>query len=298
MFQDENNHKKYFADIKTVFSLEYKDSPGTCNPDFHVHKQYEILYCMSNNMFCETDKSREKVNADTLMLFSSVDLHQFGTQVPGSDNRRYVLYFDPNYMDNFSSNSVNLLDCFLFRPFELGHILPLKPDEAVKVKALLDRILEMQDKSDEECYGKELRLQLLLAELLLEINDIYRHYHNISSTGYAGNYRFVYEIINYIHENYADELSLDSISQRFYINKYSLCEIFKKVSGTTPNQYIINCRVQKAKELLLNGASVERACAESGFNNLSHFSRIFKSKVGQSPKQYQKNQRNKPIRRE
>ena len=76
MFQDENNHKKYFADIKTVFSLEYKDSPGTCNPDFHVHKQYEILYCMSNNMFCETDKSREKVNADTLMLFSSVDLPQ------------------------------------------------------------------------------------------------------------------------------------------------------------------------------------------------------------------------------
>ena len=117
MSQDENNHKKYFADIKTVFSLEYKDSPGTCNPDFHVHKQYEILYCMSNNMFCETDKSRKKVNADTLMLFSSVDLHQFGTQVPGSDNRRYVLYFDPNYMDNFSSNSVNLLDCFLFRPF-------------------------------------------------------------------------------------------------------------------------------------------------------------------------------------
>ena len=70
------------------------------------------------------------------------------------------------------------------------------------------------------------------------------------------------------------------------------------LDGTTPNQYIINCRVQKAKELLLNGASVERACAESGFNNLSHFSRIFKSKVGQSPKQYQKDQRNKPIRRE
>ena len=43
----------------------------------------------------------------------------------------------------------------------------------------------------------------------------------------------------------------------------------------------------KAKELLISGESVDSVCGKSGFRNLSHFSRIFKEKVGQSPKKYQ-----------
>ena len=52
-------------------------------------------------------------------------------------------------------------------------------------------------------------------------------------------------------------------------------------------QYLINCRLMKARELLLNGMAVEEVCGRVGYRNLSHFSRAFKSKVGVSPKQYQ-----------
>ena len=57
--------------------------------------------------------------------------------------------------------------------------------------------------------------------------------------------------------------------------------------GTTPSQYIIICRIPGAKELLADGYTVEYTCGKAGFNNLSHFSRTFKNKVGMSPKQYQ-----------
>ena len=43
----------------------------------------------------------------------------------------------------------------------------------------------------------------------------------------------------------------------------------------------------KAKELLIAGETVDSVCGKAGFGSLSHFSRIFKEKVGQSPKQYQ-----------
>ncbi len=66
--------------------------------------------------------------------------------------------------------------------------------------------------------------------------------------------------------------------------------VHRKAAGSG-SFYIINCRISKEKELLVKGNSVEEACGKSGFNNLSHFSRTFKNKVGMSPKQYQQSVR-------
>jgi AraC-like DNA-binding protein len=97
----------------------------------------------------------------------------------------------------------------------------------------------------------------------------------------------MYDIINFVHKNYFDDLSLDVLAQRFHINKYYLCARFKNVTGMSPAQYLINCRILKAKELLLRDYSVEEVCDLAGFNNLPHFSRSFKQHTGHSPKQYQ-----------
>ncbi|MCA5962728.1 helix-turn-helix transcriptional regulator [Blautia sp. RD014234] len=56
------------------------------------------------------------------------------------------------------------------------------------------------------------------------------------------------------------------------------------MTGTSPNQYLIRCRIIKAKELLLQGFSVESVCMMTGYNSLPHFSRSFKSQTGISPK--------------
>ena len=284
-------HSQYYADFKDAFSIEYKESPGTLNPTYHMHDQYELLLCLSDNMFCEIGRKRDPVGTDTLLLFNSTDLHLFGSETPGGENKRYVAYFEPSYVDYLSIRGVNLLDCFLFRPFERGYLVKLTPDQSAELQEKMDAIIKLKDVPASECYGKDLRLQLMLAELLLTVNTIYRDYHGINASTDMENHQLVYDVISYIHDNFADDLSLDLLAKHFFINKFSLCEKFKGVAGITPNQYIINFRVQKAKELLVCGESVERVCAQAGFNNLSHFSRIFKSKVGQSPKQYQKNSR-------
>lgn len=278
---------QYYEKLENVFSIEYKDTLGTSNLTFHKHDQYELLLCFSDGMFLKVDKNKYNVEKNTLMIFNNMDLHYFGTREIGAPNRRYVMYFDPSYIDFLSCGKVNLLDCFLFRPFPDSWILKLTQEEADTMQRQMDEIIALQEKSEEECYGKELYLQLLLAEVLLRVNTIYRNNHHIRNDANVKGHDRVYEIINFIHKNYEEDLTLDLLSQQFFINKFSLCEMFREVAGTTPNQYIINCRISKAKELLMNGHSVEDACGKSGFNNLSHFSRTFKSKVGMSPKQYQ-----------
>ena len=282
---------QYNEKLENAFSIDYKETLGTSNPGFHKHEQYELLLCLSDRMFLKVDKNEYEVQKDTLMIFNSMDLHYFGTREPKAENKRYVLYFDPSFVEFLSFKRVNLLDCFLFRPFPDSWVLQLTREQSEELQKQMNKILELQKGTEEECYGRLLYIQLYLAEILLNVNTIYRSCHHIGNNSNIKSSNRVYDIIDFIHNNYEEELTLDLLSQRFFINKFSLCEMFRDVVGTTPNQYIINCRISKAKELLVKGNSVEEACGKSGFNNLSHFSRTFKNKVGMSPKQYQQSVR-------
>lgn len=273
------------------FSIEKKTNPGSENALPHIHDQYELLLCLSDGIQCEIDTGSQRVRCpiqkNTLLLFNNMDQHHVFPIAQDGENIRYVVYFSPAFISSLSTEQVSLLDCFLFRPFPHPQILPVSASVSLELQQQLDKILAIRDKPPQECYGQELHIRLLLAELLLIVNARYRAEHQITAVS-GSRYRSVYGIISYIHECYDQELSLDGLAGRFYMNKYYLCEVFKQVTGQSPNQYVINCRLMKAKELLMGGHSVEEVCAMVGFNNMPHFSRTFKTRVGMSPKQYQK----------
>lgn len=284
---DNVSRQEYFAKLNEDFCLTLKTSRGQANPTFHIHDEYELLLCLSDNMICRVNGRQYEVGRDTLLLFNSMDLHQFGPQQSDAENRRYVLYYKPGYLESMFTSRVDLYACFLFRPFPDCCVLPLSAEQSREMQEQFEKILALEKAPEEECYGKDFHIHLLLSELLLIVNRIYRSYHNIPGNSFPGNYQQIYKIIRYIHDNYSEGISLDGLAKDFYINKYSLCKVFREVTGYTPSQYLINWRIAKAKQFLLNGCSVDQACAESGFNNLSHFSRTFKRVVGLSPKQFQ-----------
>lgn len=277
----------YYNKLNSDFEAAFKDSPGTANPLPHLHDQYEILLCLSDDMFCKVNDTQHNVDRNTLMLFNNMDLHHFGTVQYKADNHRYVVNFKPEYLDNLITCQTDLYSCFLFRPFDSGHILSLTNQQSLELQRQFEKILDLQRTDSGECYDKELYIHLLLAEILLNINGIYRKRYHISGSDRTAKQRRIYEIIDYIHNNYSSEISLDFLAKEFFVNKYNLCKTFREVTGVTFNQYLINWRITKAKQFLLSGESVDWVCAESGFNDLSHFSRTFKNKVGVSPKQFQ-----------
>ena len=285
---EELDEQQFEVSLSGTFSLQYKDTPGTSNRGYHIHRHYELLLCLSDNMFLNLGEQHSyTISANTLLLFNNMDLHYYGTKVAGAENRRYVMYFEPSYVGYLSTAHVNLLECFLFRPLENSQILKLTEEQSASLQKRFDQIISIQNQPEEECYGKELHLQLLAAELLLTVNTWYHQTYHLNAAPRVRNRKVVYEIIDYINHNYEEEITLDFLSKKFFINKYSLCEMFRNVVGSSPNQYLINCRIMKAKELLISGESVDSVCGKAGFRNLSHFSRIFKEKVGQSPKKYQ-----------
>lgn len=94
------------------------------------------------------------------------------------------------------------------------------------------------------------------------------------------------EIRLYLEHNYKDDISLDSVSESYSINKYSLIRKFKKEFNLSPKAYIINLRINKSKDLLKDGMELIDVALNCGFYDSSHFIKTFKSYTGLTPENF------------
>ena len=269
------------------FSFKYKVTYGPEQHEYHTHKQFDIIFMLTPNSVFHVSEKNWKVPKNSIILFNNMDLHKI-TLNTHERFERYTLSFKPEYIESLSSKETDLLECFFLRPFSNPYILPLTIPQAEECLTQLKRLITCNDDTAKQDYGYDLKVKFLLGEFLIFINNLYRKYHNISSDTITSSYSLIYSVINHIHTHLSDELSLELLSSTFYINKFYLCNLFKNVTGTSPNQYIISCRIMKAKELLSQNLPVDSVCSLVGYKNLSHFSRIFKQHTGLSPKQYSK----------
>lgn len=93
---------------------------------------------------------------------------------------------------------------------------------------------------------------------------------------------------NYIKKNYMYNIKIKSIADNMHINSRHLTRMFKKETGCTMQEYLLNTRIKQAQKLLSKEMSVTDIAHMVGYNNIYEFSRIFKKKTGKSPKFFQK----------
>jgi AraC-like DNA-binding protein len=98
--------------------------------------------------------------------------------------------------------------------------------------------------------------------------------------------RKVDKIVSYMTENYYQNITLQQLSEYAQISSSYLGNIFKKVTGKSTIDYLIDIRINKAKSLLRDGFTVSETSKLVGFNDIFYFSRSFKKHEGISPSQY------------
>ena len=95
------------------------------------------------------------------------------------------------------------------------------------------------------------------------------------------------KIKNYIDSHYAENITLDILSNLSYVNKFHLVHLFTKQMGISPINYLINKRIEESKNLLTTtNYSVRDISTIVGFSNSSYFSQMFKKITGYSPREY------------
>ncbi|MFC4596739.1 response regulator [Cohnella hongkongensis] len=90
--------------------------------------------------------------------------------------------------------------------------------------------------------------------------------------------------IAYIKQNYRSKITLEDLSNHVNLNKNYFSTLFKQETDLSPVEYIIQYKMEKARELLLSGqANVSVVSHDLGYDDLSYFSRLFKKHFGVSP---------------
>ena len=95
-------------------------------------------------------------------------------------------------------------------------------------------------------------------------------------------------VIEYIQEHLDQSLTLTKLASLINISPHYFASLFKQSIGTPPHKYITKCRLEKAKTLLhQKDLPIAFICQEVGFQNQSHFTRVFRQHFQITPKAYQ-----------
>ena len=129
-------------------------------------------------------------------------------------------------------------------------------------------------------------LVLIIREILEEPYSKQKGYHfETYNKSYA-----VKRIINYLNENYEHKISLDQIAHNMYLSPVYISKIFKEETGESPINYLIKIRLERAKDILSSSCcgSIKSIANAVGYDDVYHFSKLFKKYYGISPQNYRK----------
>mgnify|MGYP000794993325 FL=1 len=117
-------------------------------------------------------------------------------------------------------------------------------------------------------------------ELMVEVNRVCRGGHQVQAA--SGDSKVV-ALLQYLNLHLTEELTIDQLSERFYVSKYHMMRRFRRETGYSIHGYVTEKRLLLAQRLLAQGASPSEVGAQVGYQDYSTFSRAYKKQFGRGP---------------
>lgn len=248
----------------------------------HYHTSYELYYLFSGERNYFVKDRAYRIRAGDLILIDSNVVHKSADSgIP--DHERVVLYFSPAYFDEYPQEERELLRT----PFIRSHAhVPLNLQEKLRAEELLLSMLrELHDRP----IGYRVHVRHMAGELLLLAARASGKSELIPRPEPTPVQLKVSEVVRHINRHFDGPLELDDLARRFYISRSHLSRTFKEVTGFGFAEYVNLTRIREAQRMLLETKhSVTLVSELAGFDNFSHFGKMFKRLSGVSPRTYRK----------
>lgn len=255
------------------YAMEHFSGQNMENP--HIHEHYEILYVPKGNRTLIMEKKNEfTLTPNTIAFIPPYVRHQ--TKGPLPYARFLVNVTKPIIEEIRDLSSLNLLECF-----DASHPLIEFSDKDLKIITnILKQMIDLNDHDD--IYSDSL-FALLLGQLL----TIALRNNNQQDMNSDTNPHVFLEITNYLEKNFGEDITLNTLSNKFYINKYDISRKFTQQIGISFSKYLSRIRVNNAKTLLeTTNMNITQIATLSGFQSSSNFARVFKSIIGMTLTDY------------
>ncbi len=213
---------------------------------------------------------------------------------PGEEVESLTINFNKNYQSDVARVVMTSDDKLVDNPFNLGSDGVLVEEKLfshnVSVSPIIYQIKKLAENFQENVVPINETMYFLLEALLLNNAELIHEIKKINAAKLSTKremYRRLNEVKDYIDSCFNEDITLDSLSKIALMSPFHLLRQFRKNYHITPHQYLINRRLDRAKNSILNSsASLTDICFMIGFNDISSFSKLFKRKFGLSPQRF------------
>lgn len=239
-----------------------------CNPDFRIDRNsFESILLLYTKKGCGELRYRDgiyQIKPHSITIINCTEDH---TYYPiGEEN------WDFYYIHFYGNSSIEIAEN-LFNA-ALGPII----ENVSQVEPLIKDVLK---KSENVNPTHEIIVSKTINDILTEL---------LLSVFSQENDRIRF-VCDYISKNYNKNLSTNFLAEISYFSRSYLSVVFKRVTGLTLHDYLLNCRINAAKKLLIDtNMSISEIAEAVGASDNSSFIRIFKKREGKTPLQYRKDE--------
>ncbi len=254
-------------------ACQHRKAEGYQTYSYHRHDGYEVYLFLSGNVLFYQNYNCYKLTPGDMLILPPTCMHRI-ISIDESVYERITLNIKHATIDRLSTEQTNLFACFEETESAPIH---LEQEDIVKFMELADKLISSMNSTE---YGEDVIANSCLSQLLLLINRKHRVFDEPNTSIMP---ELVKNVMLYISDNLSGDLSLTKISEQFYHNGTYISRMFKKHTGLTLKEYIIDQRLDVARRVLKNGGNVQEACYKSGFSDYSNFIRSYTAAYGISP---------------
>jgi len=239
----------------------------------HFHNELELVYVQRGNIIVGVNEEKRLLQAGDMVICCSNDIHYYESK--DLDSEVFMLIFKPELIGAAKTWPID------FR-FHSPFIDSTRP-EFSRIGELLHLMLQEKDNART---GYPMYIKSYLLELF---GTLCRHLPTVpfdrgSSQRVESKRAKIHRIISFIEANYAMDLSVEMMSERFEMNPSHFCRSFKKAIGMNFKTYLNTIRVLMAENQLVNtDSSITDIALECGFGSIRTFNRVYKELKGCSP---------------
>lgn len=242
----------------------------------HKHSAIEIVLCTKNIYTATIEDRIYHLREGDILFIPPMKSHQL---VAPETGERFFLLFDTDFLDLFTQKNT-IIDFFSSEHMlSMGSETHYYPFVYQSLSKIIQIYFANDRMSEVAIYSEVFRIISYLcgSEELVSDDEL-----NVRSDVYN---KFT-RILSFIEDNYSEDLSLETVANTAGFSKFHFARLFKQYTNTTFYEYLTSKRIVVSKQLLRKNVPVTDVAFQTGFNNLTTFSRCFKKYVGLSPSQY------------
>ena len=273
------NSRQYM--LSEDFELFYYSDRHFQSIGTHSHSYYEVYLFVEGKVDMEIGGKMSSLRPGDVILVPPGTPHRASVGSGETPYRRFVFWISLPFCEQLRRESADYLYLFDRVQAKKSYVYPLS---ALDFNALRGKFASLLEELNTDRFGRDTQIGLLVRALMLYLcRCIPDRSRSRAKKEQFSSYQAIAE---YISGHLDEDLSLDALSRKFFLNKYHIAHLFQENAGLSLHQYITKKRLDACCDAMCSGANLAGCCAQFGFENYSSFYRAFRKEYGVSPSDY------------